>query len=114
MKKNNSLTYKKDKEILVIIFPENYSVAVWSEMLDLVRQKKVLAIKFIIINLSKVKHISDLGGEFYILKNEFLDIGGKDVFIVGMSEKFSKIFELIEKDIIDKLQRFDNVQKCIN
>jgi len=90
LKTNNNLTYKKGKEIFVINFPENYSVSVWGEMLELVRQNKVLESKFIIVNLSKVKYISDLGGEFYILKDEFLNIGGIDVFIAGMSEIFQK------------------------
>ncbi len=111
---NNKLTYERIKDIVIIHFPETYFVGNWGEMLELVRFKKILEAKYIIIDLSNVKYIDDCGGEFYILRKEFKEIGGKDVILSGMPEAFQKIFKHIEDKIDEeKIRRYNIIDDAI-
>ena len=112
---NTKLTYDWNQEIVIIHLPQIYFVGSWGEMLELVRKKTIVGSKYIIIDLSEVKSVQDCGGEFYILREEYRDIGGKEVLISGMPDFFHSLFKYFEDDSIEeKIKKFRNTDEAVS
>jgi hypothetical protein len=92
------LTFERKQDTVIFHFPETYGIGSWGQILQLIRNNAIPGAKYIVIDLSRVKHIDDCGGEFYFIKEEFVKIDGKDIVLTGMPPQFRSILDLIEED----------------
>jgi len=110
----DDLTFERKLDTVIFHFPETYGIGSWGQILQLIHNNAISGAKYIILDLSRVKHIDDCGGEFYFIKEEFQNAKGKDVILTGLPAHFKSILDLIEEDWTpaERIKKFLNVDEA--
>lgn len=109
------MKFIKIRDIFVCVFPQEYGVESWAIMLDIVRNNKFDDAKYIALDFSNVNQILDMGMESYILRDEFKDKGGFDVFFIGVPDLMMYLFDLVnEGEKIDRIRSFQSLDELLS
>jgi len=108
------MKFTKIRDVFVCVFPQEYGLESWAIMLDIVRNNKFDDAKYIALDFSNVKQISDMGMESYILRDEFKEQGGFDVFFIGVPDFMMYLFDLaMEREKIDRIRNFQSLEELL-
>ena len=94
----NNVKYKifKDLNYAVIYLPQKYCIASWGSTLDLVRNKILDSLEYIILDFSNVIEVDDCGLESLIFRKEFIENGGRDILHVNVPNVLRNTWNILD------------------